>query len=288
MARWTSRMDVLADLNTLSKFSAECDSEEDSPIMPYSSYGRGSSIEDNNLSRLPSPLLNMEADFQLQQSFEQGAGRGERILALSRYQQDESLQRQLRMAMGPGYSNELIEEFMRNEVDSDNESKDGQFDNAEQGTLSCEAVPVHSFQEGTSLCEAAPDHTEDTTEATSYPSSSSAEPVKVENTDAVTSREALKPKKSVRRNRNALLNSLANYSTGLALKSDSRNEIKTNSSAQNHNSALASADAVPDRFKNKSKFPLAAPSAGVSVHATPRVRESERSFQFRDEDFPPL
>lgn len=38
-----------------------------------------------------------EADFQLQQSFEQGAGRGERILALSRYQQDESLQRQLRM-----------------------------------------------------------------------------------------------------------------------------------------------------------------------------------------------
>lgn len=173
------------------------------------------------------------------------------------------------------------------EVDSDNENKDGQFDNAEQGTLSCEAVPVHSFQEGTSLSEAAPDHTEDMTEATSYPSSS-AEPVKVENTDAVTSREALKPKKSVRRNRNALLNSLANYSTGLAIKSDSRNEIKTYSSAQNHNSALASADAVPDHFKNKSKFLLAAPSAGVSVHATPRVRESERSFQFRDEDFPPL
>lgn len=52
-------MDVLADLNALSKFSAECDSKEDSPIMPYSSYGRGSSIEDDNLSTLPSPLLNM-------------------------------------------------------------------------------------------------------------------------------------------------------------------------------------------------------------------------------------
>lgn len=38
-----------------------------------------------------------EADFKLPQSFEQGAGRGDRILALSRYQQDESLQRQLRM-----------------------------------------------------------------------------------------------------------------------------------------------------------------------------------------------
>lgn len=52
-------MDVLADLNTLSKISAECDCKEDSPIMPYSSYGRGSSIEDKKLSGLPSPFLNM-------------------------------------------------------------------------------------------------------------------------------------------------------------------------------------------------------------------------------------
>jgi hypothetical protein len=59
MARWTSSMDVLADLNTLSKFSAECDCKEDCSIVPYSSYGRGSSIEDKKLSGLPSPLLNM-------------------------------------------------------------------------------------------------------------------------------------------------------------------------------------------------------------------------------------
>jgi predicted phage gp36 major capsid-like protein len=124
-------------------------------------------------------------------------------------------------------------------------------------------------------------------EATSNPSS--AEPVKVENTDVVTSREAQKPKKSVRRNRNALLNSLANYNTGLATKSDSRNEIKTYSPVQDHNSscdcALTSTYAVPDHFKNKSKFLLAAQSAGV---ITSRIRESEGSFKFRDEDFPPL
>jgi hypothetical protein len=178
------------------------------------------------------------------------------------------------------------------EVGGDDASKDGQFNNAEQGVLSCEAVPVHNSQEGTSLCEAAPDHTEDTTEAISCPSSSSAGPVKVENTDAVASREALKPKKTVRRNRNALLNSLANYSTGLATESDSRNEFRSYSPAQDHNSsrdcALTSTDAVPDHFKNKSQFPWAAQSGGVSVHITSRIRESEGSFKFRDEDYPPL
>lgn len=178
------------------------------------------------------------------------------------------------------------------EVCNDDAIKDGQFNNAEQGILSCEAVPVHSFQEGTSLYEATPDHTEDTAEAASYPSSSSAEPAKVENTDVVTSREALKPKKSMRRNRNALLNSLANYNTGLATKSDSRNEIETSSPAQDHNSsydcALTSTNAVPGHFKNKFKFPLAAQSAGGSVRITSRIRESEGSFKFREEDFPPL
>lgn len=44
-----------------------------------------------------------DADFQLPQSFEQGAGRGDRILALSRYQGDVSLQRQLRMVQFPGF-----------------------------------------------------------------------------------------------------------------------------------------------------------------------------------------
>jgi hypothetical protein len=59
MARWTSKMDVLADLNTLSNFSGECDCRGGSSIESYSSYGRGSSIEDRKLSGLPSPLLNM-------------------------------------------------------------------------------------------------------------------------------------------------------------------------------------------------------------------------------------
>lgn len=295
MARWTSSMDVLADLNTLSKFSEECDCERDIQFVPYSSYGRGSSVEDKKLSGLPSPLLNLveEADFQLPQNFEQGAGRGDRILALSRYQQDESLQHQLRMATGPGYSNDLIEEYMRNEVASDHSSTDGQFNNAEQGILSCEAVPDHSFQEGTSPCEATSDHTEDTAEAISCPSSSSAGPEKVENTDAVISREPVKPKKSVRRNRNALLNSLANYNTGLTTECDNRNEIKTYSPVKDHNSscdrALTPTNTVRDSFKNKSKFPLAAQSAGISFHhITPQIRKSERSFKFRDEDFPPL
>jgi hypothetical protein len=57
MAKWTCSLDVLADLNTLSKFSPDCDCKSDIPIVPYSSYGRGSSSEDK-LSRLPSPLLN--------------------------------------------------------------------------------------------------------------------------------------------------------------------------------------------------------------------------------------
>jgi hypothetical protein len=52
-------MDVLADLNTLSKFSADCHYRRDIPIVPYSSYGRGSFIEDKECPELPSPLLNM-------------------------------------------------------------------------------------------------------------------------------------------------------------------------------------------------------------------------------------
>jgi hypothetical protein len=179
------------------------------------------------------------------------------------------------------------------EVANDHSSVDGQFNNAEQGILPCEAVPDQSFQEGTSLCEATPDHTEEMTEATLYPSSSPAEPVKVENTDAVTSRETVKPKKSVRRNRNALLNSLANYNTGLTMESDNRNEIKTYSPVQDHNSscdfALTPTNTVPDSFENKPNFSLVVQSAGVSVHhITPRIRESERGFKFREEDFPPL
>jgi hypothetical protein len=59
MARWTSSMDVLADLNALSKFSAGCDYKSDIPVVPYSAYGRGSSVEVKNFSQIPPPLFNM-------------------------------------------------------------------------------------------------------------------------------------------------------------------------------------------------------------------------------------
>jgi hypothetical protein len=179
------------------------------------------------------------------------------------------------------------------EGSSDHSSRDGQFDNAEEEVLSCEAVPDHSFQKRDSSYEATPDHTENTTEATSDPSSSSAGPAKVENADTVTFRKDLKPKKLVHRNRNALLNSLANYSKGLGTESDSRKEIKTNSPVQNNNSSCASAltptGTAPNHFKYRSKFPLAAQGAGISVHdISSRIRESKGGFKFRDEDFPPL
>lgn len=114
MATWTSGLDVLDDLDKLSEFSAGCDRVKDIPIVSYSSYGRGSPIGDKAALRPPSPELNMEEeDFELPQSFQPGAGRGERILAVSRNRQDLSLQQQLRMTMGPGYSNELIEDYIR-------------------------------------------------------------------------------------------------------------------------------------------------------------------------------
>jgi hypothetical protein len=167
--------------------------------------------------------------------------------------------------------------FCFTEVSSDHSSKDGQFSNAE--------VPGYSLQEGNSPYEATPDHAEVTTEVTSCPSSSSssAGPVKVENTDTITSRKVPKPKNSVRRNRNALLNSLANFNKGLATESDSRNEIKTYSGVHDHNSscecALTPTGTVSDLFKNKSKFPLTAQDAG---------RKRASGFELRDEEFPPL
>jgi hypothetical protein len=58
MATWTSSVDVLADLDMLSEFSAGCNYPKDIPIVWYSSYGRGIRIEEES-SRPPSPLFNM-------------------------------------------------------------------------------------------------------------------------------------------------------------------------------------------------------------------------------------
>jgi hypothetical protein len=168
------------------------------------------------------------------------------------------------------------------EVSSDHSSSDEQFNNAETGISSCGELPGCSFQEETSSYKATPGHAEVTTEVTSCPSSSTG-PVKVENTDAFTSREAPKPNNSVRRNRNALLNSLANFNKGLVTESDSRNEIKTYSRVQDHNSscdrALTPTGTVPGHFKNKSKFSLTTQNGGI---------KSARGFELRDEEFPPL
>jgi hypothetical protein len=115
--------------------------------------------------------------------------------------------------------------------------------------------------------------------------------VEVENADALTSRKAPKPKITVRRNRNALLNSLANFNKGLGTKS-SRNEIKNSSLVEDHNSscdcALTPTGTVSDHFKNKSEFPFTVEDGRINVRITPQVRESAGRFKFREEEFPPL
>jgi hypothetical protein len=161
------------------------------------------------------------------------------------------------------------------EVSSDNSSNDEQFNNAETGISSCEEVPNCTLQEetSTSTYKSTPGHADVTTEVTPCPSSSVG-PVKVENTDAFTSRKAAKPNSSVRRNRNALLNSLASFNKGLVTESDSRNEIKTCSWVQDHNNSCACAltptGTVTDNLTNKYKFSLTS------------------SFELKDEEFPPL
>jgi hypothetical protein len=59
MATWTSDLDVLADLDFLSEFSAGCDYTKDIPILSYSSYGRGNFIDGKESPRSPSALFDV-------------------------------------------------------------------------------------------------------------------------------------------------------------------------------------------------------------------------------------
>lgn len=292
MATWTSGLDVLDDLDKLSEFSAGCDRVKDIPIVSYSSYGRGSPIGDKAALRPPSPELNMEEeDFELPQSFQPGAGRGERILAVSRNRQDLSLQQQLRMTMGPGYSNELIEDYIRRECSSDDSRKSEQFDDAQACISSCEAMSDHSLQEANPSCMPLEDCSDDTRGPTSYSSSLTPEAVNVENTDTVTFTKDLKPKKSVRRNRNALLNSLANYSA--VAESGNKCEMETHIPVQNYNSnydyGLNCTNIISDRFKNGTKVALPNQFGRRSVnYVKVSIKNTDSNFQLRPEDFPPL
>jgi hypothetical protein len=52
-------VDVLADLDMLAEFPDGCIYTKDIPIVSYSSYGRGSYLEEEPSSGPPSPLCNM-------------------------------------------------------------------------------------------------------------------------------------------------------------------------------------------------------------------------------------
>lgn len=291
MATWTSGVDVLDDLDKLSEFSAGCDHIKDIPIVAYSSYGRGSLIGDKEALRSPSP--EVEEDFELPQSFQPGAGRGERISALIQNRRDFSLQQQLRMVMGPGYSNDLIEYYIRHESSSDHSGKSEQFDDPQECISSYEAMPDQSLQEGISSCNTLQDCSDHPAEPTSCSSSLTAEAVNVENTATVTLTKDLKPKKPVRRNRNALLNSLANYSAVGVAESGIKGEMKTKIRVQDYDNSfdcgLNCTDNISDHFKSRIEVPLPNQVGRTSVNDIKMgIKNTDSHFQFREDDFPPL
>jgi hypothetical protein len=128
--------------------------------------------------------------------------------------------------------------------------------------------------------EATPGHSA----TNAYPSSSPAEPVKVEDVSRVTPAEDMKPKKkSLRQNRNALLNSLPNYSTESDAECDDKNESKTSSPVQDNNRT----NTIYDHFKSRTKTPSST-HGGINLDNIMCVRKTDFSFELRDEDFPPL
>jgi hypothetical protein len=148
-----------------------------------------------------------------------------------------------------------------------------------------------SLQEGVSSCKTLPDFNHNTTESTSYPLSLTAETVNVENTDTCT--KDLKPKKSVRRNRNALLNTLPLYSAAVARESGSKPEMKTHVPAQKCNSncryGLTCTDSSSDDFKKGTKVPWPDQVGSISADGIKvSINKCDSSFQLREEDFPPL
>ena len=179
------------------------------------------------------------------------------------------------------------------ETSSDHSSKSEQFADAQEYIPSYEAMPDQSLQEGVSSSNTLQICSDPTTEPTSYSSSLTAEAVNVENSNTVTLTKDLKPKKSVRRNRNALLNSLANYSAVGVAESGIKGEMKTNIQVQDHSSSfdygLNFTDNISDNFKSGIEVPLPNQIVRTSVNDIKvHIKNTDSNFQFRDEDFPPL
>jgi hypothetical protein len=177
------------------------------------------------------------------------------------------------------------------ESSSDQLSKSEQFDDAQERNSSSEAIPDQSLQEGISSCNTLQDCSDHTTEPTSYSSPLTAEAVNMENSNTVTLTKDLKPKKSVRRNRNALLNSLANYRA--VADADIQSEMKTNIQVQDHTSSfdysLNCTDNISDHFKSGMEVPLRNQVGRTNVNDFKKcIKNTDSNFQFREDDFPPL
>lgn len=179
------------------------------------------------------------------------------------------------------------------ECSNDQSDKSEQFADAQECISSCEAMPDQSLQEGISSCNTPQDCSDHTTAPTSYSSSLTAEAVNVENSDTVTLTKDLKPKKSVRRNRNALLNSLANYSAVRVAESGIRGEMNTKIQVQDYNRSFDygfnCTDKNSDHFKSGIAVPLPNQVGRTSVNNIKiRIKNTDSNFQFREDDFPPL
>lgn len=101
------------------------------------------------------------------------------------------------------------------------------------------------------------------------------------------------PKKSRLRSRNALLNSLANYSAGSVTEFDNKNEIKSSSPVQDYNNscdhALTHTYPISDHFKNRTEDYFPTQVGGINLDGiTMCIRKTDGTFKFREEDFPPL
>lgn len=172
-------------------------------------------------------------------------------------------------------------------------SESEQFDDAEECITSYEAVPDQRLREESSSCNTLQDCSDHTAEPTLYSSPLTVEAVNVENSDTVTLTKDLKPKKSLRRNRNALLNSLPNYSAVGVAESGNKGEIKSNVPVQNYNSSfdydVNCTDKISECFKSGIEVPLPNQVGRTIVNDIKiSVKNTDSSFQFREEDFPPL
>ncbi|XP_069685081.1 uncharacterized protein [Periplaneta americana] len=290
MATWGSSVDVLADLDRLSEFSAGCNYTKDIPIESYSSYGRGSVIQERESSSPPPcpGLKTFDEDECFSQptlTFGYGAGRGERILALNRHREESSLQQQLRMAMGPGFSNELIEDFIRGDSSSEHS---GQFEDIqEESAVEDPATEDTSVlrdsttdDSGTSLGTPLPLSSSSPSTSIS-PVSCSAEETTLDTKTAVA--EVKRQKRSPRRNRNALINNLiSNRDKEKDITTEKINETKnkfTSPTKFNRDSIKRSEVAV---FNPE-------PVDVIDDIYTPNLPiKNSNNFYLREEDFPPL